>query len=748
MPSTRPCAAFEPISPDFDLKALVESTPNFEYAVRIHSDMIEHHGLAAFERLVIMHVIIGGKPLVIEGYEAKLDRWIFAIQWLKDNCGSNVVEARDLSKKVNTPISIGHYLKHMSLLTNQWTATNFKDPERQRMYLKDIDCPPMWQERLAEHIPPVLYYLNESTGSYGGLGAVEEPDPSGSGTRRGRGIAKAGDLMSSLPKEMRAENLMCYIGHEGTYTPAHREMCASLGHNIMVEASSGGYEDGKETKPGSSIWLMTETKEREVVAEYWLSRLGHDIEVENHFGQINAWKNAPFKTYVVDQKQGDFILIPPLAPHQVWNRGTRTMKIAWNRTTVETLEMAMNEALFKARMVCRDEQYKNKAIVYYTMQKYAKSLQHAERLKQKNPNSRRVEKASAQIQQLQKDFRRLHTLYTRILISESFLPDRPEKKVEMIPYDGNITCSYCRCNIFNRFLTCPSCVGDLPDGSQDTYDVCLECYAMGRSCACISKLKWVEQWSWGDLVQKRDEWRQLIIQHQGQVTEKSPKSLKHELERLGKQRTLAQICQTELLKRPWRDTRKSPTNGKPDADEETQVDENGYEKKRVKKRSEKFIRDHGRCHVDSYWEPRWKQAQCTKCQKNYCYGILFRAYDMMPQDIMANPEWKCPSCLKICNCRHCSKKPGYKKYIPKGTLLGHNTKVVADPRSVESLVDFSYSNLQWIKKADDDHEAGDTRRLQKRRREATAAMNKEDQLGEHYVDDDQVDASNIESTLR
>ncbi|KAK5094698.1 hypothetical protein LTR70_003912 [Exophiala xenobiotica] len=746
MPSTRPCAAFEPISPDFDLKTLVESTPSFEYAVRIHSDMIEHHGLASFERLVLMHVILGGKPLVIEGYESRLDRWIFAIQWLRDNCGSNVVDARDLTKQINVPMSIGHYLKHMSLLTNQWTPHNYKDPERQRMYLKDIDCPPMWQERTAEHIPPVLFYLNESTGEFGGLGAIEEPDPSGNGTRRGRGIAKAGDLMSSLPKEMRAENLQCYIGHEGTYTPAHREMCASLGQNLMVEASTGTTEDGKPSNPGSSIWFMTETKEREVVSEYWLSRLGHDIEVEKHFAQVNAWKNAPFKTYVVDQKPGDFILIPPLAPHQVWNRGTRTMKVAWNRTTVETLEMAMNEALFKARMVCRDEQYKNKAIIYYTLQKYSKLLQQADKHKQKNPESKKLKRADTQLRQLQKDFNRLHALFTRILVDESFYPDRVEKKVEMVTFDSNVTCSYCRCNIFNRFLTCPSCVGDLPNGEQDTYDVCLDCYAMGRSCACISKLKWVEQWNWGELVQKHEQWRHLIIQNEGQVTDKTPKSLKHELERRDKRRTTAQICQTELLKRPWRDIRKPAPAPEPEVEEDVQVDEYGnVKKKKVKKKSEKFMRDHARCHVDCYWEPQWKQAHCTKCQKNYCYGLLFRAYDMMPQDILADPEWKCPSCRNICGCRHCRKKPGFKRYTPKGTLLGHNTKAVADPRSVESLVDFSASNIQWIQKADDDYDAQDTRRLQRRRREANAAMNKDPELGDDYVNEDE--AQDIEGGI-
>lgn len=86
MPSQRPRAAFEPISPDLDLAALVEATPNFEYVVRIHFEMIDHQGIEAFEKLVLLHVIIGGKPLVVEGYQDRLDRWTFALQWLRDNC--------------------------------------------------------------------------------------------------------------------------------------------------------------------------------------------------------------------------------------------------------------------------------------------------------------------------------------------------------------------------------------------------------------------------------------------------------------------------------------------------------------------------------------------------------------------------------------------------------------------------------------------------------------------------------------
>ena len=87
MPAQRPSASFEPISPDLDLAALVEETPNFEYVVRISCDMIEGQGLEAFEKLVLLHVIIGGKPLVIEGFDKQLDGWTFTRQWLQDNNG-------------------------------------------------------------------------------------------------------------------------------------------------------------------------------------------------------------------------------------------------------------------------------------------------------------------------------------------------------------------------------------------------------------------------------------------------------------------------------------------------------------------------------------------------------------------------------------------------------------------------------------------------------------------------------------
>ena len=757
MPAQRPSAAFDPIPPDLDLARLVEETPNFEYVTRISCEMIEEQGLESFDKLVLLHVILGGKPLVIEGFNYRLDEWTFTSQWLQDNCGKKFEQARVLNKQQNMPVSISHYLNNVSKLADQWTPANYRDPDRQRIYLKDIDCPQIWHDKLKEQIPQSVFYLNDCTGDIGGPGSVEGFP--GSANTKGQGIARAGDLMSCLPPPMRAENMMCYIGHEGTYTPAHREMCASLGQNLMVEASGAIDEYGKPTKPGSSIWFMTETNDRHMVSEYWLSALGHDIEVENHFAQINAWKAAPFKTYIVDQRPGDFILIPPLAPHQVWNRGTRTMKAAWNRTTVETLEMALHEALPRARMVCRDEQYKNKAIVYYSLEKYSRLLRDVETQKQiASPEVRFELDYGLKIRQLQKDFKRLFSLYNKILLSETLGPiSATEKRSQYLPYDSFVTCSYCRCNIFNRFLTCPSCIETFANGDEDTYDICMDCFAMGRSCRCISKYKWVEQFHWQDLIQKHESWRQQIIKIDGGINEKSPQALEVERQKLGR-KTLAEICQEQLKARPYQDPKKPPPkltfqdrrNGgrsSTNVDEDTPSDRdsdgnfksrksNAKSKSRKPNRAARISKGWTMEHVSHYAEQQWKVASCSKCDRSYGYGALYRMFDLMPQTVMQNPYWECPACLKICSCGPCRKRPDFKPYEPAGTVLGHDTRKIADPRSVDSLVNFGLANTNWIKVAGDDH-PHDNRRLSRRRDEAEKAKARDPALDDNYVDEEE-----------
>lgn len=627
---------------------------------------------------------------------------------------------RDIGNQSDIPMTLGHYLRSMRQLANQWTPHNFRDERRQRLYLKDIDCPPEWHEHLRTILPPSLYYLNENVEDKGNRRRddeffTEEKVP-----------APAGDLMSSLPPEMRAQNLMCYIGHEGTYTPAHREMCASLGQNIMVEAS--GDENGE--KPGSSIWFMTETKDREVIREYFLSMLGHDVEIEKHFAQINAWKKATFPVYIVEQKVGDFILIPPLAPHQVWNRGTRTMKVAWNRTTVETLDLALHEALPKARLVCRDEQYKNKAIVYYTLDKYYKQLADLQATAEMQwlGLGQDLFKDSPRVQQLAKDFKQLLSLFAEILVDEMFATK--EKNIEYVEFDSFITCSYCRANIFNRFLTCKHCVRQLANGDEDTYDVCMECYAMGRSCLCVSGLTWCEQWKWSDLVDNYETWRTMVIQNDGYVDfNHSPLPLEIARRKFGK-KSVAQICQEQLRKRPFKDITKHDAPSEPEPEEEPTVDDEGRVVKKKKRQRKKKTGDVYTCHVCFHKDYVYKLAFCTTpgCGEAYCYGVLYRAFDLLPQAVMQNENWQCPKCLGICNCGACRRAKRGEPYMPKNTLLGHDTRPIADDRSVESLVDFRVHNLSWLKNLGEEGRSSQTKRMQRLQDVADAEKAKDDEL--------------------
>ncbi|EFQ32246.1 AT hook domain-containing protein [Colletotrichum graminicola M1.001] len=719
--SMHPQAKFDPIPPDLDLHTLVDQTPNFEWVLRISTAQIQGLGPQEFEKLVQLQVIQGGKPLVIEKWNDVLPQWLFSREWLEKTYDKKQENVRDITGQTEIPMTMGHYLRAMNQLSNQWTPSNYRDERRQRLYLKDIDCPPQWHEHLQKVIPPNLFYMNENVTQKGAVNPQNNDVFRGIGDRTT--LAPAGDLMSSLPEEMRAQNLMCYIGHEGTFTPAHREMCASLGQNIMVEAS--GSENGE--KPGSSIWFMTETKDREVVREYFLSMLGHDIEIEKHFAQINAWKKATFPVYIVEQKPGDFILVPPLAPHQVWNRGTRTMKVAWNRTTVETLDMALHEALPKARLVCRDEQYKNKAIIYYTLKKYYRQMVQAEEKAEMGILGLGSElfRSSTRYKQLAKDFRHLFSLFTEVLVDEMFATK--EKNIDYVEYDSCVTCSYCRSNIFNRFLTCKHCVRTLVNGDEDAYDVCMECYAMGRSCVCISNLEWCEQWHWSELTDNYELWRSMVIKNDGFVDlELSPQPLEIARSRRGK-KSLAEICQEGLRRRPFKDISKLEEEKKlTESEPETELDNNGKPKKRKYKRKKKKG-DLRRCHVCCHKDYAYKVQVCSnpECKEGYCYGVLYRAFDMMPQTVQENEKWLCPKCLGICNCGACRRAESSNPYTPKNTLLGHDTRAIADDRSVEVLVDFRVHNLNWLKTAGEEGRSTNSKRMKELREKADTAKAQE-----------------------
>lgn len=87
-PQSHPQAQFVPISPDFDLATLVESTDNFDYVTRLSTEKLKEHSIQSFEALILAVVIQSGKPLVIEDWGESLPPWLFSKEWLEKNLGT------------------------------------------------------------------------------------------------------------------------------------------------------------------------------------------------------------------------------------------------------------------------------------------------------------------------------------------------------------------------------------------------------------------------------------------------------------------------------------------------------------------------------------------------------------------------------------------------------------------------------------------------------------------------------------
>jgi len=351
--------------------------------------------------------------------------------------------------------SLGWYLSKCGTLASKFTPENYKSFKRQRLYLKDMDCPSIWMKNLGDTLPRGTFYLDQNA-----------------------------DLMASLPEELRAVNMMCYVGHEGTFTPCHKEMCSSIGQNIMVSASENG----------RSIWFLVKPDDRAKLAVWFRSVLGQDLELENYFASIEDWKKAPVDVWIVEQKVGDFLIIPPASPHQVWNQGDLTIKAAWNRCTPESLKVCLSGELSMSKFACREEAYKVKTMVYMAMLKIASELDRT---------------SSNENEGIIRDFLTLYPLFEAIMLDEAFSPELPVPTVEDVSAEYGITCSFCSGNIFNRFLSCPSC--PLGDGDNaDHYDICMDCYTLGRRCKCDAPPTWVQQYSWTTLQNDHERFRQIF----------------------------------------------------------------------------------------------------------------------------------------------------------------------------------------------------------------------------------------------
>ncbi|RKP36008.1 hypothetical protein BJ085DRAFT_20691, partial [Dimargaris cristalligena] len=196
------------------------------------------------------------------------------------------------------------------------------------LYAKDIDCPVEWAVHLRERIPEELVFEGSD------------------------------DLMCIAPPDLRVENLMIYIGGPGTLTPAHSDLCGSIGHNLLVHGEPNAY----------ALWAVIRPQDYAAANRFWIEHgdSSKALTLESSFMPLEVLAQAPFPVHIIEQRVGDFVLLPGNAPHQVINQGEgMSVKVSWNRSTARSIPRAIREVLPMYRSVQRSEEYRLKYLGYF-----------------------------------------------------------------------------------------------------------------------------------------------------------------------------------------------------------------------------------------------------------------------------------------------------------------------------------------------------------------------------------------------
>ncbi|KAF8892491.1 hypothetical protein BD779DRAFT_1190079 [Infundibulicybe gibba] len=256
-----------PTTVGWSLEKLVSRSENFHHIRRVSATSTDlHTHIANYER--------DGIPLVIEGWH-KHQYWpanLFDVDWFI-RYGSQRMSVRNIHNWRDSTISLSEFIQK-----SRSSPPFIVQDETERLYGKDAECPEQWNKWLREG------------------GAIPSSLLSGGPE----------DYLRNLPKLNRVETLMCYLGIGDTFTPCHKDLCASSGQNLMCYTENDG----------CSFWFMTESSSALDVSKYFHS-LNQELDHETHVITIDELAKAPFTVYIAQQKLGDLVLVPPRSSHQV-----------------------------------------------------------------------------------------------------------------------------------------------------------------------------------------------------------------------------------------------------------------------------------------------------------------------------------------------------------------------------------------------------------------------------------------------
>ncbi|GAC94106.1 predicted hydroxylase [Pseudozyma hubeiensis SY62] len=421
-------SSYDPV----DYESLVNSNGNLKRISAVSCLEVSEKDL---EEIIIELVENQGEPLVISDLH-KTQAWssdLFSLQGYESlrpsvTADGETVFVRNLTDWTDRALPLPEFLAHCD------SQRIYSPEQRDKLYGKDLPCPVPWREALDKLVHPRLAYHGKQ------------------------------DMSASLQLKARAETLMCHFGPGRTCTPLHRDLCSSLGQNLMVWSDPDA----------SALWMITHPDDAEAVDKYIASK-GGDPHSEGYAPHPNELANAPFSVFCWKQRVGDLVLIPSRASHMVVNDGGRTMKTAWSRLTVDTLTSALFSDLPLYQRICRLESFHIRPVIEQTLTSFTVQVEMNLALKRDVTST------------LVRDLRNLLQLYDAIL-SDEYVSEWRDIAVEG-DHDSYVECDFCGAGVLHGYFECPA--GET---------LCALCYCQGRLCSCADAI---------EALQPRQHWRQF-----------------------------------------------------------------------------------------------------------------------------------------------------------------------------------------------------------------------------------------------
>eukprot|EP00727_Mastigamoeba_balamuthi_P004715 m51a1_g14241 hypothetical protein (1073) ;mRNA; f:235236-239780 len=486
--------------------------------------------------------------------------------------------------------------------TAELSAIAAENPDKQ---FQAIDCPPAWQSAISSRLTPALWGpgdMEDRGAAPSAQAAQQQQQQAAAAAASAEGVVDPFAVRVLTGGSQAVESCL----------PSSVNECGALRFLLYVYGSRGA----------SVMWMVVSSEHKAQASEMWRS-MGKSCSMHTHFMPVEELAKASFPVYVLEQAEGDLVIVPPECVCQAVTSGGNAVLTSWFRHNPFSLEVAYERILPAYRRDCITPPLNIKMLAYVAM---SKRVEEAEREISEAPKADYIQPARAH------ELEALLRVVGRVLASEwidLFELQKVRIQTEVMsetfaeaPASGMRTCTHCKSPIFNRCYKCNPCTQ--ATGTDVQY--CFECVMEGQRC---------------------DHLKLLVLMQSIRIS--SCRNMLHRAIQMfnhfaggGGEDLIANLCRDEV-------------SAATVAFNQVQL---ATEDQRAT------------CHQCKLAKPRHRMVFCTNpaaethkkkmrpCCKKFCMSCLWNRYMIKHWECLKRKNWSCPYCLKTCNCSACLRKRG------------------------------------------------------------------------------------------